>query len=74
MKSSTDLLHNNVNTFNTECSLKMVKLNVRPSFFNNYLFLAVPGLHCCVQAFFSCGKQGASHCGDLSCCGAQALR
>ena len=23
-----------------------------------YLFLAVLGLHCCVQAFFSCGEQG----------------
>ena len=74
MKSSTDLLHNTVNIFNTECSLKMVKLNVRLLLFNNYLFLALLGLHCCVQAVFSCGKQGASHCGDVSCCGAQALR
>ena len=23
-----------------------------------YLFLAVLGLHCCMQAFSSCGKQG----------------
>ena len=33
-----------------------------------YLFLAVLGLHCCVQAFSSCGEEGL-----LSCCGAQAL-
>ena len=23
-----------------------------------YLFLALWGLHCCVQAFFGCGEQG----------------
>ena len=67
MKSSTDLLHNNVNILNTEFSLKMVRLNVKLLFFNNYFFLAVLGLHCCAQAFFSRGEQGASHCGDLSC-------
>ena len=46
-----------------------------------FLFLAVPGLHCCMQTFFSCGKQGPlSSCGtDASCCvgfcycGARAL-
>ena len=45
-----------------------------------YLFLAVLGLCCCVQAFSSCGQQGllsscylqASRCGGFSC-GAQAL-
>ena len=54
-------------------TLHILQKYVPLGFFNNYLFLAVLGLHCCVQAFFSCGKQGASHCGDLSCCGAQAL-
>ena len=46
-----------------------------------YLFLAALGLHCCAQAFSSCGERGAtlrcsawaSHCGDFSCCGAWAL-
>ena len=46
-----------------------------------YYFFTVLGLRCCVQAFFSCGKQGAtllcsaqaSHCGGFSCCGAWAL-
>ena len=43
-----------------------------------YLFLAVLGLCCCAQAFSSCGTTlhcgaRASHCGDFSCCGAQAL-
>ena len=43
-----------------------------------YLFLAVLGLHCCMQAFSSCSEQrllsscGAqADCGSLSCCGAQ---
>ena len=27
-----------------------------------YLFLAALGLHCCTQAFSSCGKQGATLC------------
>ena len=43
--------------------------------------MAALGLHCCAQAFYSCGKQGAtlrcsawvSHCGGFSCCRAQAL-
>ena len=43
--------------------------------------MAVLGLHCCMQAFSSCGKWGvtlpcgewAAHCGGFSCCGAQAL-
>ena len=74
MKSSTDLLHNNVNIFNTECSLKWLNLMLDLHFLIIIYFWPVLGLHCCVQAFFSCGKQGASHCGDLSCCGAQALR
>ena len=45
-----------------------------------YLFLAAPGLRCCVGfsvvevsgGHSSCGVQ-ASHCGGFSCCGAQAL-
>ena len=40
-----------------------------------YLFLAALGLHCCAQAFSSCGERGAtlrcneqaSHCGGFSC-------
>ena len=44
----------------------------------NYLFMDVLGLHCCTQAFTSCGKQEllssfstwASHCSGFSCCGA----
>ena len=46
-----------------------------------YLFLAVLGLRCCVQAFSSCSEQGllcscsawASHCGGFCCCRAEAL-
>ena len=40
--------------------------------------MAVLGLHCLTWAFSSCGDWGifsscqASHCGSLSCCGAQA--
>ena len=44
------------------------------------IFMSVLGLHCCTQAFSSCGKQGyssctawASHCGGVSCCRAWAL-
>ena len=33
-----------------------------------YLFLALPGLRCCAQAFSSCGEQGS-----LSSCGMQAF-
>ena len=41
-----------------------------------YLFLAVPGLHCCARVFSSCSKRGlfsvcsmqAFHCGGFSCC------
>ena len=36
------------------------------------LFLAALGLHCCMQAFSSCGAQ-VSHCSGFSCFGAQAL-
>ena len=36
------------------------------------LFLAALGLHCCTQAFSSCGVR-ASHCSGFSCCGARAL-
>ena len=37
-----------------------------------YLFLVALGLHCCVQAFSSCGKWGlVSSCG--ACCRGQAL-
>ena len=49
-------------------------------FFFLFYFLAVLGLHCCAQAFSSCGERGlllvvvrASHCGGFSCCGARAL-
>ena len=47
-----------------------------------YLFiLAALGLCCCVQAFSSCGRVGAtlcccawaSHCGGFSCCGVWAV-
>ena len=46
-----------------------------------YLFFTVLGLHCCTQAFCSCGKWGllsscgvqASHCSGFSCCKVQAL-
>ena len=46
-----------------------------------YLFLVALGLHCCVQAFSSCGEQRllsscdaqASHCSGKSCCRAWAL-
>ena len=51
--------------------------------FKIYLFSAMPGLHCCTQAFCGCGRQGlpsscreqASHRGGVSPCGtwAQAL-
>ena len=37
-----------------------------------YLFLAVLGLHYCMQSFPSCGAW-ASHRGGFSCCRAQAL-
>ena len=36
-----------------------------------YLFLAMLGLRCYMQAFSGCGVQ-ASHCSGFSCCGAQA--
>ena len=36
------------------------------------LFLAELNLHCCAQAFSSCGAR-ASHCGGFSCYGARAL-
>ena len=51
-------------------------------FFFLFLFLAVLCLHCCVQAFSSCGEGGysslrcgarASHCSGYSCCRAWAL-
>ena len=46
-----------------------------------YLFLAALGFRCCIRAFSRCGEWGAtlrcgaraSHCGDFSYCGAQAL-
>ena len=34
--------------------------------------MAVLGLHCCAQAFSSCGER-TSHCRGFSCCGARAL-
>ena len=47
-----------------------------------FVSLAVLGLHCCSQAFSSCGKwrllssdgAWASHCGGFSSFGAQTLR
>ena len=49
---------------------------LRNFFFSNF-FLTVLGLHCCAQAFCSCGEQvllsgystWASHCGGFSCFG-----
>ena len=46
-----------------------------------YLFLAALGLRCCLWAFSSCGKRGAthrcgaraSHCGGFLCCRARVL-
>ena len=54
---------------------------VKCCFFLIHYFLAVLGLHCCMQAFSGCGEQGlrssfrmrASHCDGFSCCRAQAL-
>ena len=53
------------------------------SFFRkkNYIFLALLGPHCCMQAFSSCSKRGllsscgewASHCRGFPSCRAQAL-
>ena len=37
-----------------------------------YLFLAVLGLHYCLQAFPSCGVRALNHCG-FSCLRAQGL-
>ena len=42
------------------------------SFIYLFLFLAVLGLCCCVQAFSSCGTW-ACHWSGFSCCGAWAL-
>ena len=46
-----------------------------------YLFLTVPGLHCCMQSFFICREWDllspcgarASHCSDFSCWVTHAL-
>ena len=49
---------------------------MHPSLFPLQLFtffLAALGLHCCMQAFSSCGAQ-TSHCGGVSRCGARALQ
>jgi len=51
------------------------------AFFIDLLFLAVLGLHCCLQAFSSCNELGllsrcsaqASHCSGFSSCVAWAL-
>ena len=52
-------------------SLSVWKLFIKKRFI--YLFMAMLGFPCCMQAFFSCGIQ-ASHCGShFSCCGAQVL-
>ena len=48
-------------------------------FFFIYLFLAALGLHCCAQAFSSCGEQGLLFIVvrrlliAVACCGARAL-
>ena len=42
-------------------------------FYLLYLFLAALGLHCCLQAFSSCGAR-VSHFGVFSCCRARAGR
>ena len=67
----------------------MVPLDIKTHFFFGkkiYLLFslmgeAVLGLHCCKQAFSSCGEQGlrllhapASHCSEFSCCGTQGSR
>ena len=41
------------------------------SFVGGGFFLAALGLHCCMQAFSSCGERAS--CGDFSCCRAGAL-
>ena len=51
------------------------------NFYFMFIILAALCLHCCTQAFSSCGKRGlpsscsawASHCGVFSCCKAWAL-
>ena len=47
---------------------------IKISFMFIYLFLAVLGLRCCMEAFSSCGEQWlllvaarAPHCGGFSC-------
>ena len=62
------------------CCILLSKAGQKASLFptqkqeNRLLFLlAVLGLCCCVQAFFSCLKNWTSHSGGFSCFGAQAL-
>ena len=46
-----------------------------------FIYFAALGLHCCTQAFSSCGEWGlfsscgkrASHCSGFSCCRARVL-
>ena len=61
--------------------LKNKFIYLKNKFIYFILFLAVLGLHCCVQAFLwlwrveatlHCSVQ-AFHCGGFSCCGAQGL-
>ena len=57
-----------------------VSCNLFLTFIYLCLFLAVLGLHCCMQAFSGCSDWGilccglqAYHCGGLSCCRGQVL-
>ena len=67
LRSLTDSnkLSNNLNEFSL-LSLEVQQSSSDIVFI--YLFLVVLGVHCWVQAFSSCGKQGL-----LSCCRARAL-
>ena len=67
----------------SECSMSKLKFYgiIFFKFFFLSFFMAVLGLHCCVQAFSSCSESGllsscgawVSHCSGFSCCRAQAL-
>ena len=59
----------------------VVTLPLILKFLSIYLFMAVLGLHCCVQAFSSCSQRDvlsscgvwAAHCGGFSCGRARTL-
>ena len=63
----------------TSAKIKWITCHNIGFFKKFYLFLAVLGLHSCVQAFSSCGEWGllfgarASHYSGFTCCRAQAL-